>query len=112
MISQTIRPTLRADAERAVARLEDVERVENQIEVLPVSPHDDRLRLEIYRNIYRNGNFSTLANRAIPPIHIIVKNGVVTLEGVVLRGSDKILAGILANRALVFSVTNNLVVEG
>ena len=102
LMGQVTRPTLKADAERAVMRVEGVQTVDNQIEVLPVSPNDDRIRLATDR----------YALRAVPPIHIIVKNGHVTLEGVVASEADKNLAGIQANGVSgVFSVTNNLRVE-
>ncbi len=110
---QVHRPTLKSDAEAAVSRLEEIESVENNIEVLPVSPNDDRIRELTFRAIYGNPTFTRYAIRSVPPIHIIVKNGDVTLEGVVASESDKNYAGILANGVFgAFSVTNNLVVEG
>ena len=106
------RPTLKPSAETVVKRLEEIERVDNQIEVLPLSPNDDRIRLVVYRAIYYHPNFTRYAIRAVPSIHIIVKNGHVTLEGVVAREADKNLAQILARGvAGVFSLKNNLVVE-
>ena len=109
---ETIRPTIKTDAERLVKRIEGVEKVKNEIEVLPLSPNDDRLRQVLFRTIYGHPSMNLYALRAIPPIHIIVKNGNVTLEGIVARQADKEIAGVQANSVSgVFSVTNNLVVE-
>ena len=106
------RPTLKSEAENVVKRIEGVEKVENQIVVLPVSPNDDRLRLALYRAIYGHNALETLAVRALPPIHIIVENGNVTLEGVVGTVLEKTVAGTQANTVPgTFSVTNNLRVE-
>ena len=84
----------------------------NNIEVLPLSNFDDRIRLNVYRAIYRQPGLDRLSLQAVPPIHIIVKNGNVTLEGVVNSKSDATRAFIAANGVPnVFSVTNNLRVE-
>jgi hyperosmotically inducible protein len=92
-----------------VKRIEGVERVDNQIEVLPVSFHDDRLRLSLYRAIYGYPSMNRYALPVLKPIRIIVKNGHVTLEGVVDNQADKQIANIRANGVHgVFSVTNNL----
>ena len=112
LLGQVSRPTLKTDAERVVKSIEGVERVINRIEVLPLSPYDDRIRLATYRAIYGNTALNRYALQAVPPIHIIVKNGNVTLEGVVANEGDKNIAGIQANSVPgVFSVTNNLRVE-
>ena len=112
LMGQVSRPTLKSDAENVVKRIEGVEKVVNNIEVLPTSPADDRIRLAVYRAIYGNEVLSQYQVRAVPPIHIIVKNGQVTLEGVVARAMDKQIAGVQANSVSgVFSVTNNLRVE-
>ena len=109
---QVTRPTLKSDAERVVKDIEGVEKVENRIEVLPVSTHDDQIRLAVYRAIFGQAGLDRYALQAVPPIHIIVKSGNVTLEGIVANGADKNLAGIKANGVSgVFSVTNNLRVE-
>jgi hyperosmotically inducible protein len=95
-----------------VKRIEGVEKVVNNIEVLPTSINDDNIRRAVYRAIYGNSVLSQYQLRAVPPIHIIVKNGNVTLEGVVARAMDKQIAGMQANGVSgVFSVTNNLQVE-
>ncbi|MBS1807031.1 MAG: BON domain-containing protein [Acidobacteria bacterium] len=109
---QVTRPTLKSDAERVVARIAGVEQVVNNIEVLPLSSFDDRIRIATYRAIYRQPGLDRLALMANPPVRIIVKNGNVTLEGIVLNQGDKTRAFIAANGVSnVFSVTNNLRVE-
>jgi hyperosmotically inducible protein len=135
------RPTLKSDAENAVKRIKGVENVVNQIEVLPNSPNDDRIRAAVYNRIYTqptlakyNANQGSLA-RALGPggpsvalmaggitndppigfhaIHIIVKNGNVALYGVVNNETDKAIAGMQANSAPgAFSVDNDLIVQG
>ena len=111
LLGQVVRPTLKSDAESAVKGLEGVSAVDNQIEVLPVSPMDDQLRRAAYRAIYGDTVLSRYGWSALPSIHIIVKNGHVTLEGVVDSESDKNLANLRANAVPnVFSVTNNLTV--
>ena len=90
-------------------RIEAVDRVDNQIEVLPVSQHDDRLRRSLYRAIYGYTPLNRYAMPVLKPIRIVVKNGNVTLEGVVDSQSDKSMVNIRANGVHgVFSVTNNL----
>lgn len=112
LTGQVVNATLKSDAEARVRKIEGVERVDNRIEVLPTSPNDDRLRLALFRAIYGHEALSKYAVEAVPPIHIIVKNGQVTLEGVVMNEMDKNLAGIQANSVPgVFKVTNNLRVE-
>ena len=112
LTGQVTRPTLKSDAGRVVARIAGVEQVINNIEVLPLSGFDDRTRVAVYRAVYRQPGLDRLSLQAVPPIHIIVKNGNVTLEGVVLNQGDKNRAFIAANGvANVFSVTNNLRVE-
>jgi len=112
LLGQVTRPTLKSDAERAVKGIEGVERVDNRIEVLPLSPNDDQLRRAVYRAIYGTEGLDRYAMRAVPTIHIIVKNGHVSLEGAVATEGDKNLANIKANGvAGVFSVTNNLQVD-
>ena len=112
LFGQVSRPTLKSDAENAVKRIEGVQRVVNNIDVLPASPDDDRIRLAVYRAIFGNSVLSQYQMRAVPPIHIIVKNGHVTLEGAVARQMEKQIAGMQANSVPgVFSVTNDLRVE-
>jgi len=110
---QVTRPVLKSDAEAAVKSIEGVASVVNNIEVLPLSPMDDQLRRAVYRGIYGDAGRSRYSVQAVPAIHIIVKNGNVTLEGVVDNETDKSLAGLRANGVPnVFSVKNNLAVAG
>ena len=112
LLGQVARPVLKSDAENVVKHIEGVEKVVNNIEVLPTSINDDQIRRAAYRAIYGNEVLSQYQLRAVPPIHIIVKNGHITLEGVVARSMDKQIAGVQANTVQgAFSVTNNLVVE-
>jgi hyperosmotically inducible protein len=112
LFGQTIRPTLKTDAEHAVKKIEGVENVVNDIEVLPLSPNDDQIRRAVYRAIYSQPGLDSYSLRAVPTIHIIVKNGNVTLEGAVGNQGDKDRAGIAANGVGgVFKVTNNLQVS-
>ena len=109
LMGQVTRPTLKSDAENVVKRIEGVEHVDNQIQVLPVSPMDERLRIRLYRAIYDYPPMQRYALGVQKPIRIIVSNGKCTLEGVVDSEADKNVAGIRANTVSgVFSVTNNL----
>ena len=106
---QVTNPTLKRDAENVVKRIEGVEKVNNQIEVLPPSTMDDGLRLRLYRAIYGFPALEKYAMPVIKPIRIIVRNGNVTLEGVVDNKTDRDLAALRANGVSgVFSVTNHL----
>jgi hyperosmotically inducible protein len=109
---QVTRPTLKSDAENVVKHIEGVEKVNNEIEVLPTSPMDDGLRRRLYLAIYGSPSLERYAMPVIKPIRIIVKNGHVTLDGVVDSEADKNTAGIRANSVPgIFSVTNNLQVQ-
>ena len=113
LYGQVTRPTLKSDAEGAVKSVEGITTVVNKIEVLPLSPMDNQLRRALYRSIYGESVLSRYSNQAVPSIHIIVKNGNVTLEGVVDNQTDKNIANLRANGVPnVFSVKNNLVVTG
>ena len=112
LLGQVVRPSTKSDAEADVKKIEGVASVDNQIEVLPASPMDDRLRRAVFRAIYSDPMLERYAIQSVPPIHIIVKSGRVTLEGVVSSEADKNVAYIRASGvAGVFSVTNNLRVE-
>ncbi len=112
LMGQVVDPTLKPDSERVVKKVEGVERVVNNIEVLPTSPNDDRIRRAVYRAIYGNDVLAPYSLRAVPPIHIIVKNGNVTLTGVVARQMDKQIAEMQAKSVPgVFSVQDQLQVE-
>jgi hyperosmotically inducible periplasmic protein len=111
LYGQVTRPVLKSDAESAVKHVEGVSTVVSNIEVLPPSPIDDQLRRTVYRAIYGEAGLSRYSIQAVPSIHIIVKNGNVTLEGAVGNETDKNLAGLRANQVPnVFSVKNNLVI--
>ena len=108
---QVVRPTLKSDAEGVVKNIDGVEKVVNNIEVLPNSPMDDQIRRAVYRAIYGDPALSRYAESAVPSIHIIVNNGSVTLVGVVDSETDKNLAYMRASGVHnVFSVKNELVV--
>ena len=113
LFGQVRQPITRRDAERRVARVEGIDRVVNNIEVLPLSGFDDSIRARTYRAVFRSGSLYRYAMGANPSIHIIVKNGRVTLEGVVSSKMDSQLAYMAANGVPgVFSVTNNLHIAG
>jgi hyperosmotically inducible protein len=109
---QVTRPTLKSDAGNVVRRIPGVHSVTNNIEVLPLSPMDDQIRIAEYRSIYGFSSLGRYAMGTQPSIHIIVRNGHVTLEGVVDNQTDKNIANIRANSVPgVFSVTNDLRVK-
>lgn len=109
---QVVRPTLRTEAEAAVRSLEGINSVTNQIEVLPKSPADDELRRGVYRAIYEDTVLQRYAVSALPAIHILVKDGGVTLEGAVASESEKNLAGARASGVTgVTGVRNSLVMR-
>jgi BON domain len=112
LLGQVVQPGLKADAEAAVRKIEGVESVVNKIEVLPPSPNDDSIRLGCYRAILMSAPMQKYAIQPVPSIHIIVKNGNVTLAGVVDSESDKNLAYLQASGVHgAFLVTNHLRVE-
>jgi osmotically-inducible protein OsmY len=135
------RPILKSDAANALKGIPGIDSVDNQIEVLPLSPNDDRIRAAVYNRVYTqpslrkyNANQGSLAQAMGPggrrfammaggitndppigfhAIHIIVKNGNVTLYGVVNNSGDAAIAGMQANSAPgAFSVDNDLIVQG
>lgn len=109
LLGQVVRPSLKSDAGNVIKKIEGVENVDNQIEVLPPSPADDRIRRRLFRAVYGYGPLEKYALGVQKPIRLIVKNGHITLEGVVDNDGDKNLAGIRANGVSgTFSVTNNL----
>jgi hyperosmotically inducible protein len=109
---QVVKPVTKTDAASRVAKIEGVEKVVNNIEVLPLSGIDNQLRRQEYRAIFRSPGLQRYSMGTNPSIHIIVENGHVTLVGIVDSETDKNLAGLRANTvAGVFSVTNNLRVE-
>jgi len=113
LLGAVTRPTLKSDAGNVVKGIEGVTQVNNEIEVLPLSPMDNQIRRAVARAIYGDPAIGDrYGDRALPSIHIIVKNGNVTLEGVVANEGDKNLINVRANGVPnVFQVTNNLQVE-
>jgi hyperosmotically inducible protein len=113
LTGEVTRPTTKDDAGNRAKRLESVERVVNNIEVLPLSPSDDNLRVALYRAIFRfESPLFRYATQSVPPIHIIVKNGRVTLKGLVLNQMDSQLAYMAAQGVSgVFEVKNELQIE-
>ena len=112
LLGEVTRPTLKVDAGRVVHHIEGVSRVVNEIEVLPLSNFDDRIRLATYRAIYGYGPLQRYSMGTQPSIRIIVKNGNVSLEGFVSNEMDRNLANMRANQVPgVFRVTNDLTVD-
>ena len=112
LAGQVHRPTLKSGAARVVQQIEGVSSVTNNIEVLPLSPNDDRIRLGVYRAIYGSSALSRYALQPVPSIQIIVRNGQVTLEGVAANEMDRNIANIQAHSVPgVFSIAQNIVVE-
>jgi hyperosmotically inducible protein len=109
LFGQVSRPSLKSDAGNVVKKIEGVEKVDNQIEVLPLSGFDDGLRQRLYRAIYGYATLQKYSLGVNKPIRIIVKNGHVSLEGVVDNENDKNIAALQANGVSgVFSVENHL----
>jgi hyperosmotically inducible periplasmic protein len=113
LAGQVTRPTLKKDAQRRVEKVEGVDRVINQIEVLPLSPNDDRLRRAVFRELFNfNSPLFRYGQQPIPPIHIIVSRGRLVLKGVVANKGDSDLANIKARGVPgLFEVRNELKVE-
>jgi hyperosmotically inducible protein len=111
---QVVRPTTKSDAEAGVKDIDGVKGVINEIEVLPLSPQDDRLRTALYRTLYNwDSPLFRYATQSIPSIHIIVKNGRATLKGIVDSKGDAQLAYMRARSVPgLFDVKSDLVVAG
>jgi len=109
LLGQVRNAGLKSEAEKSVKHIEGVEQVDNQIEVLPPSPADDRIRIAVARSIFDAPGLFPYAMESVPPIHIIVNGGHVALEGVVNNEGDKNMAEMRAKQIPgVFSVTNKL----
>jgi len=109
LLGSVTRPSLKSDAENVVKRVEGVNKVDNQIRVLPPSPMDDRIRVAVARAVSNQGGLFRYFMGAVPSIHIIVDSGHVTLKGFVNNEADKTQARLAANRVPgVFSVTDEL----
>jgi hyperosmotically inducible periplasmic protein len=113
LMGEVTRPTTKDDAESRVKKLEGANRVVNNIEVLPLSPMDDQLRVALYRTIFRfDSPLFRYGTQSVPPIHIIVKNGRVTLKGTVLNQGDSQIAYMAARGVPgTFEVKNELQIE-
>jgi len=112
LYGQVMQPVTRKDAAARVKRIAGVEQVVNNIEVLPASSFDNRLRVGIYRQMLRTGSLYRYTRGTHPSLRIIVRGGHVTLEGVVSTKMDKQLAYLAASRVPgSFTVTNNLRAE-
>lgn len=113
LLGQVSQPYKKSDLQRIASHINGVDSVTNDITVLPLSPFDNRIRLQVARAIYRDPVLSRYGIQSVPPIHIIVDNGHVTLEGFVSTEMEKNVAGIRASGAsLSFGpVVNNLQVE-
>lgn len=113
LMGQVRNAVLKDEAGSAVKKIEGVQNVDNQIQILPPSPNDDRIRRQVARAIFNDDRLFPYSMGSVPPIHIVVNGGHVTLEGNVNSQGDKNEAGIRANSVPgVFSVQNNLRVEG
>jgi hyperosmotically inducible protein len=112
LLGQVRNAILKDEAGQTVKHIEGVEKVDNQIEILPASFNDDRIRRQVARAIFNEPRLFNYAIQSNPPIHIIVKNGRVDLQGIVRDQGDKDVAGIMANGVPgVFAVQNDLQVE-
>lgn len=112
LFGEVTRPVLKSDAGNVVKHLEGVTRVDNQIEVLPLSPMDNQIRMREYRAIFGYSPLQRYGMGVIPSIHILVKNGNVTLKGFVSSPGDKQLAFLRANGVPgVFSVDNQIQID-
>jgi hyperosmotically inducible protein len=109
---QVTQPYKKQDIGNFLAHVNGVAELDNNLEVLPTSEYDDSLRLAIARTIYNDPFFIHYGNQALPPIHIIVKNGNVSLEGVVASQMDRTKAEMDARLAATyFNLTDNLRIE-
>jgi hyperosmotically inducible protein len=109
---EVTQPVRKTDVERAVSSINGVTAVNDRIEVLPLSPFDDRIRVRTLRTMLRSAPLDKYFQGVQPSIRIIVKNGNVTLDGVVLNSGDRQIAYMTANQVPgVFSVKNNLQIE-
>ena len=113
LLGQVTRPTLKDDAANRLKNVESISRVTNNIEVLPLSPMDDNLRIALYRALFKyDSPLFRYGTQSIPPIHIIVSNGHVTLKGIVATQMDSQLAEIAAKGVPgTFEVKNELQIE-
>lgn len=107
LVGSVLHPELKQEAEQAIRFIPGVTAVENAIEILPQSGQDDAIRKTVYDRIYRNPQLTWYAVQLVPPVHIIVKNGHVTLEGSVNNPSDRFIAETAVSDAVGLSATEN-----
>lgn len=107
LVGSVLHPEVKQAAEQAIRSMPGVTAVENDIEVLPQSEQDNALRAKVYDRIYRNPQFASYAVQVIPPVHIVVRNGHVTLEGLVNNLSDRFIAQSAASEAVEPSVVED-----
>ena len=111
LTGSVLEPWHKDDLQKRVARLEGVREVKNQIRAQPASIFDDRLRVQLYRQIYGPGMFERYAMLTNPPIHIVVENGNITLTGLVNSRVEKAVLESIARGTLAFRVDNQVQVE-
>jgi hyperosmotically inducible periplasmic protein len=111
LTGSVLQPWHKSDLQKRVAGLDGVREVKNQIRVQPVSTFDDRLRVQLYRQIYGASLFQRYASFPNPPIHIIVENGNITLTGLVNSQVEKAVLGSIARSTLAFRVDNLVQIE-
>jgi osmotically-inducible protein OsmY len=111
LAGSVLQPWRKDDIQKRVARLEGVREVKNQIRVQPVSSFDDRLRVQLYRQIYGQGMFERFGSMPNPPIHIVVENGTITLTGLVNSRVEKAVLESIARGTLAFKVDNQVQIE-
>jgi len=112
LYGQVVRPVTKKEAERRVKKIEGVEKVVNEIVVLPNSSYDNRIRVTVFREISRTGGLYRYMQGGNPSIRIVVNNGHVTLEGMVANKTDSQLAYAAASTVPgIFRVINNLKIE-
>ncbi len=105
-------PWRKQDYERRVEDIPGVRKVINNLKVLPFSTIDDQIRIAAARAIYNFPLFRKYSSQPNPPIHVIVDNGKVILEGVVNTKLEKQVAyNQVRSHVLSFEVINNLRVE-
>jgi len=112
LLGQVLLPITKQEAARRVSKAPGIGKVINNIEVLPLSPSDDAIRMSVYRKLFETSDLYRYALGAVPSIHIIVKGGHVTLEGLVSTKQDSQYAEMLVKQLPgIFSVKNNLKVK-
>lgn len=107
LVGNVLHPQLKEQAEQAVRSVTGVKTVENDIEILPQSQQDNAIRDKVYQSLYQDPQFTSYAVQLVSPVHIIVKSGQVTLEGVVNKSSDRFVAENAVAEVVGSSVVND-----